>query len=295
MGASRRFARLAACLVLGTSSAGALARDEPLQLAPSSKWIMDYAEGSCALRRAFEGGGEQVMLELRQFGPGQTFQVVLTSATLSRASGAPRVKFDPDDDFEEQEEVLVFNQDGANGIVYRDSLWTSAAESAASFPEWTDAEREAREGAITGLTVVNGFRRNLTLQTGSLRQPMDAMRTCLDELLTHWGLDPAVQRNLSRPVKPIDRQSWARQILADYPDRPRMERELSGRVNVRLIVGADGKPVSCVASKDAASQPFEERVCNTLMQYARLEPALDADGHPVASYFTTAIIYQIGR
>jgi hypothetical protein len=31
------------------------------------------------------------------------------------------------------------------------------------------------------------------------------------------------------------------------------------------------------------------------MRYARFEPALDASGQPVASYFVTTIIYKTGR
>jgi TonB family protein len=123
---------------------------------------------------------------------------------------------------------------------------------------------------------------------------MAAMRTCLDELLEHWGLDAAIQRTLSRSAHPVDQMGWARRVQASYP--PELLRAgRSGVVNIRLIIGADGKPVSCMSNKDSPDRAFEEHACETTMRAARFEPALDASGAPVASYFTTVIAYQAFR
>lgn len=138
------------------------------------------------------------------------------------------------------------------------------------------------------------FGRTLTLQTGSMHQPMEAMRTCLDELITHWGFDAAVQRTLSRPVKPIDQMGWSRRVLNSYPvDMLRAGR--SGAAHIRLIVGADGKPTSCTAYKGSADPAFGEHACKTAMRYARFQPALDDGGAPVTSYLTTTVVYQTSR
>jgi hypothetical protein len=40
---------------------------------------------------------------------------------------------------------------------------------------------------------------------------------------------------------------------------------------------------------------FDEHACKTSMRYARFEPALDANGVPVASFFMTTVVYQVYR
>lgn len=268
---------------------------QPLQMTPSSKWVVDYAEDSCALRREFQAGDDRAILELRQFGPGDSLQVALVSKTLSRTSRAPRVRFDPDDDFFEPVAPFFLDIGETRGVTYSDNFRPNAVKgSLGPWEDWPPADREARERAITGLSVTRSFEQSLTLQTGPMHEPMEAMRTCLDELLTHWGLDAAAQRTLSRRVKAIDQMGWARRIQTTYPS-DMVRTGQSGRVNIRLIVGADGKPASCIPNIGPSNAAFDELACKMSMRYARFEPALDADGRPIASFFTTSIIYTISR
>ena len=121
---------------------------------------------------------------------------------------------------------------------------------------------------------------------------MIAVRTCIDDLLTQWGVDPTQYRALSRQPKPIDLPGWARKVQASYPsDMIRAGR--SGRVFVRLIVGADGRPTSCIPDRRSAETSFGEHGCDISMRHARFEPALDANGAPVASFYTTTLVYQV--
>ena len=38
---------------------------------------------------------------------------------------------------------------------------------------------------------------------------------------------------------------------------------------------------------------FQQVACDTLMRYARFDPALDADGNTIASFYTTTIQYRV--
>ncbi len=123
-------------------------------------------------------------------------------------------------------------------------------------------------------------------------RPLAAMRTCLDDLLTQLGVDPAQQGALSRLPKPANLKDWSQKVQESYPvDMVRAGR--SALVHIRLIVGADGKPASCIPDKQSAETSFGEYACATSMRYARFEPALDANGAPVASLYTTMLIYQL--
>ena len=138
------------------------------------------------------------------------------------------------------------------------------------------------------------FEPTLTLGTGRMRAPMEAMRACLHDLVTRWGLDATAQDTLSRKATPIDQIGWARQTMEHYPtDMLRVGK--SARLPIRLLVGTDGKPTACVALEGFAEPSFERAACTSAMRYARFESALDANGQPVASYFVTTIVYTVGR
>lgn len=293
MGVSRQLARLAAGLALSISPVAASAKDGPLVMAPASAWVLDRAEDSCAVRRVFKGGEDEVLLELRQFGPEQGFQVTLVSNTLTRTGTEPRVRFDPDDDFH-WPAAYFFEGDTAQGVLYSDSLRPNAMKTLRVQPEWPEAEREARELAITDLTVAGTFERDIKLQTGRMFAPMADLRDCTDVLLERWGMDADIYRTASRKAEPVGMSGWVRRIQENYP-KEHLDAMRSGMAMIRLIVGPNGKPTSCITNKDAPDHAFDEQACDIVMRYARFEPALDANGVPTEDFWSTKIYYQIVR
>jgi hypothetical protein len=286
----------AICVALAALSAQATAQtDDPLRLAPSSKWVMDYDADSCSLKRMFGAAGQQALLELRAFSPGDSFDVTVASNTIGMTDKAPRVRFEPDTVFAEPSAKFGSLGD-MEGVVFSGTLWPNlpqSAEDGEPRPPSTAEERNAREAEISALVVADSFERELRLETGPMHAPMEAMRACLDDLLLHWGIDAEAHRSLSRAVAPKDIQSWARELQEAYPRR--MVRDAkSAYVRVRLIVGPDGRPASCHLQMQVPHPDFSETACNGLMRHARFEPALDAQGRAIASYYTTAIIYRIG-
>jgi hypothetical protein len=280
-----------ASLTLGTAPLGAQTVDEPLRLASSSDWVLDYAEDSCALRRAFAAGDHQAILELRQYGPGDQLEVLIVSDTLSRTRRAPRARFEPDEAWLEPFAANFVDAGTTRGLIYTDSLRPAALKpKTEAWPAWPDADRNAREQAVTGLTIADSFERDVTLLTGMMHQPMEAMRTCLAELVTHWGLDPVAQGPLARGATPVGIDNWSRRTLQNYPS-DMLRAGKSGRVPVRLIVGKDGRPKSCHPA-GFAERSFLEAACSSLMRYARFQPALDGNGEPVTGTYVSTIVYQ---
>jgi len=283
--------RLALCFALGAPSAVALAREEgSLVLEPASPWVIHRAEDSCAVQRAFRAGDDEVLLELRRFGPDNLLQVTLVSDTLARPRETPRVRFEPDDEFLEPQTAFFFEHGDAHGVLYTDNLVPNALRGSGA-PEWTDADWEKRELAITGLTVNGVFERDLALQTGRLFAPMADLRDCTDELLERWGMDANIQHTLERPAIAVDFQTWVRRIQERYPARQQNMAQ-SGVAIIRLIVGADGKPSKCIPNNDAPDHSFDEQACEVVMRYARFDPALDANGVPTEAFWATRIFYR---
>jgi len=286
-----RTALVTASLVLGAASAFAKTAEPPLVMTPASGWVVDYADESCALRRAFVAGDETAILEMRQYGPGDQLEIALVSETLARPRRAPRVRFEPDTEWLSPTSALFVNAGTLHGILYNDDLRPEAMRPPDQpWTAWPEQDRDAREQGITGITIADSFGRDITLHTGKLHAPMDAMRACTQELTTHWGLEPAVPGPLARGASPTGLSQWARKVQEDYPSEM-VRAGKSGRVPVRMIIGKDGRPTSCQAV-GLAEQSFVEAACSSMMRYARFNPALDGNGEPTTGSYTTTIIYQ---
>lgn len=294
----RHFSVWLAAAATFLSAPGMADEAEPLQLEPSSAWVMDYADDSCALRRSFGQEGQSVWFEMRQFSPSDSFDVTIASEDLRRARSVPVTRFEPDNDLREQERALFSDYgNGVLGILFEDSLRLNVEKPSHSVnrhvpePDWNDSSRILREKSITGLYIGETFSRDLVLQTGEMHSPMKAMRACTDELLTHWGIDATAHKSLSREAEPRDMERWVSGILRHYPTSMLRDGN-NGRVRVRLLVGTDGKAQSCHIQMASRHEEFEDAACKQLVRYARFEPALDSAGHPILSYWTTSVTYM---
>ena len=264
----------------------------PVLLIESQRVAHTVAHGTHGRRRA--GPGE-TFWQFRQYQPGENAYFTVVSKDIDALPVAKfKVSVDPGSEpFTRTDALPIRYASGFEGFVFSGDLTggksTEESEDAAPLDE---QERNAREKAITGVTVANGFSKPLKLATGSLHEPMEGMRKCMDELLTHWGVDAAAQKRLVRRAKPLNIEGWARKIQADYPYEKLAKME-SGFVRVRLTVDEVGNPLSCHIQLKGTDDTFERTACGNLMRYAKFEPALDEAGKPVASYYVTSVIYRI--
>src|SRR5688572_32137942 len=95
--------------LLGTSLGSQPSSAEEIsKLAPSSPWNVDYSNDSCALRRRFGAEGNAVMMELRQFRPGNVYHLTVASNDIKRwNNGRLRFSIDPDDGAHTHEKALL--------------------------------------------------------------------------------------------------------------------------------------------------------------------------------------------
>ena len=331
-------------LAVFSSSAQAQSR---LELPPSSDWVLNYDDDSCALQRQFGESGQEVYLELRQFEHGPRFRSIVASPDFAVRRGALFVGVEPLDeslvgvpvnfhmsmakdyegklfplnfnygmrnvadmmqkllaaapDFTDEERQLIaqaipLESDSSEYAKLRENSQFNKAElrfseylqNSSSYRAYTDQQ----ESRVTGITIRRAFNRTLFLKTGSMHAPMEAMRTCLDELMTHWGIDVEAHRTLSRRVQPVDQAAWAGEIQKRYPVQM-LKEGMQGYLDIRLGISDQGKPTACHLQSPINDEAFESAACDSLMQHAKFEPALDAVGQPIASYYRTSIIYMI--
>jgi TonB family protein len=281
---------------------GALSATERRQLKPTSKWVLNYAEDSCRLARQFGDGDDQITLFLDQFGPGEWFRIMFLGKSLrSRSDTRPlrgTIRFGPHEAEADVAGLMGMTGDLPTFMVERAQRLAplSAAEKAAS----EDAERRGmefepepisaeRERAATWLELRKAFRSDFVLETGRMDQPLAALRQCAWDTVKSWGLDVDQQKSLSR--KPVAKPGiWIRS--SDYP-AAMIRGGYQGLVHYRIIVDENGKPVSCHIQASTRPKEFDDVVCRSAMKRAEFEPALDANGKPVRSYWRQTVQFRL--
>ena len=95
------------------------AQDGPA-LAPIGPWKIDYDTDSCALRRMFGTGEDQVYLEIRRFGPTEGLQAIIgTGGMKARRTGAFRYRFDSDTKWREVKGANTLElANGFSGVLF---------------------------------------------------------------------------------------------------------------------------------------------------------------------------------
>lgn len=288
--------RLASLVLLVTSLAIAPARAAtPLEyFDPASDWVLDYAESSCALRRAYsDDAGRIVYVDMRQYHPNSPVTFTIYSADVERSPEEVRYRFNPDEDNRDAgfAFALDFGEDMRGFRFLGDYLRKDdRPDDIEEFDALDPSVFVAREAEVTSMVVLEGFEQSILLRTGSLAAPMEAMRVCLDELLVHWGLDAEVHRTLSRRVELKNERGFGQDLGADFPRQLRRDGGAAS-MRVRLLVDAEGAVTDCSIYSMVGEASVGDIACETFSRYARFDPALDAEGNPVASFWTTDLTY----
>jgi hypothetical protein len=274
---------------------------KPLVLNPSSAWYVNYANDSCRLGRQFGAGDDMVYAFFDRYGPGEYFRLTLVGKPVrppvQKAEAA--IRFGP----EEQEQKLYFMEGsldkvpallfGSGRVAPPSDAEQAAIDKRNADDEWIDLApvSDVRLKAIKYLTIGKPLRRSVTLETGSMRAAFAATDKCINNLMTTWGIDVEKHKNLKRPATP--KQSPGRWVVSsDYP----LNMLSAGQpavVEFRLSVGADGIPTACHIQSTTRPKEFDDAVCKSVMRRARFDPALDAQGQPLASYYRNTVRFQI--
>ena len=284
---------------IGAQAAGGAVR----VLAPTSGWTLDFGQERCSLIREFGDADDKIRLQIDSFGPTPGYQVMISGTLVAGSDAAPisefRVGYSPDTGEREQMSMIVGKFAGENAVSFGPGFLPQATSAYAAALEF--------QRSITAITV--DFRRGkaFRLDTGSMAAPFAGMRKCVDDLVASWGVDPAVQRAVTRPPVLVDLPEGYTRVKVDLQDdRPgyterryqaiarAQARNASGLVPragyvapVRVMIDATGQPTACVAQVASASEAYKRSVCETFA--GPYQPALDAEGRPVASFVQIGI------
>lgn len=292
----RPFAGTLSCAIASLLVTPAQAAQPVAILQPSSAWIVNYKDHSCALQRAFGDEQHRVFMELDDFTLHNEFRATVSSSSFGVTFAKAIVGFEPGTPVAAKGLVKAAFNGGRRGVIFDlflDSAFDTEQDSSDSVQSGPSDEAEKqREKIVTGLFVGGSFRENLVLKTGPLAAPMDALRTCDEDLERHIGLDPQAIKSIASPAKPKDEGHWAWLIQDSYPEAA-LRADATADVRFRLVVDATGKVNDCYARPEGQLDVFGETACTLLKSKAVFDPARDANGNAVPSVYILRIVWAL--
>ena len=265
--------------------------EEGLTLSPSSEWRFREYDDRCRASRTFGEGKNLTTLWIEQGGEETNYNLTLIGRPLRHPyGGGVRIQFG-----DEPETIRSYISAKSSkdrpvlrmyGVTLVQPQLEKDKDSAA--PDISiDAERL---DAIDTLRMRTSIVEPLQLQIGSMSEPYAFLNICGAKLSV---LLSEAARPLSKEASPpvaIDSDEWLRS--RDYPPYL-VQAGMGGKLTARLTVNKAGKASSCYVIETNKPQLFDDAVCLGLMRRARFEPARDASGDPVASYFFYAVTFEV--
>lgn len=256
-----------------------------LELVPSSPWNMRYQDGSCELMRRFGSGEDQITVQFSRTQPANSFGLRLFGQPFRNADAYQDVRVAFGD-----APAAAPLKDRLSGLVGKVSFvelgsftfsgpWQTISS---GLIHWSPDQ----EATINALTIGPHRGKTYRLKLGSMRAPMQALRTCTDDLVRSWGYDPVAIAGLLRPVAPLGSPAaWVHSN--DYPAAMLRQGNL-GLVSFRLDADEVGKVVGCTILRRAGDDTFAKKTCEALSRRAQFVPALDSEGKPVRSFWASS-------
>ena len=264
-------------------------------LTASSPWKMDYTPNACHLQRGFGTAENPALLQIERVGSGDQLYISIASTAFKGIDAYSKVALNtgPDAQLPISTIFTLADMRSADGRELTTVLFAGTTLNGYSHDGQPPAPvTPEREAAITSLIVTWG-KSSIQLGTGPLGKAMAAMRECTDGLVKSWGLDPVQQASLS--VRPRPTTPFSKSIPASaYPAEFAME----GRqavITARLMIDPTGAITDCKVLEDFGEPRIAKITCDQINARIHFEPARDAAGQPVASYYVDRITWRMDK
>lgn len=283
-----------------------------IHLAPSSPWVVDYAENSCRLVRQFGGDKDLTTFALESEAPGSLDMLIIGRRLWTTSERVP-VNFIPPQAKPMDGRGTQTADKGVPSLLINNVRLLP--DEAIAIEERTQDERHAhptiRPPAVSlaeqalrkaqhekfaaqtiGVEIDARHDHPVVLDTGSMGAAIKALDQCSRDSLRDWGLDPDVDDKIVRAVWTPNAASWF--SPNDYP-RDMLVMRQESVVKVRVLVDATGRVTKCTSLSHFKAPEFNKITCDKFTQRAHFEPAELADGTKVPSYYVNKVVFRIAR
>jgi hypothetical protein len=262
---------------------------DPLMLKPAAAWTINYGDDSCQLVRQFGQGDQRATLAIEQVGPADQVNLIVSGPAVAERIDSPHaeIAFLPGGERSSRayrrarmaDGTLVFALDGVPL-----ALFAGVDEDnrrATGIPTVT----VARANRISTIAVSQAIE-PLWFQTGPMGEAMEALHACTEDLVRHWGVDPATLG----PVARVEGNPGSWITASDYP-KAALRGTGPGRVNFLVSVDPEGKPSACRVLGGEQAAALGATICDAMMRRAHFKPARDARGHAVPSFWSSGVLF----
>ena len=275
-------------------------KETATRLAPLRPWNIDFSENRCRLSRLFGTEKEPHLIFFEQAAPSGGFGLTFAGSQLKRFGRVSDVSLGAERD-EPIEPIERFYHGDVAGIgpaiiiadyqIGRfDETSVDAKEKGDEIPRLSTAGIDLDEAATIDRFVLTREEDVVSFETGDMMPAFQALNVCTSDLLRSWGLDPDEHQAYRSPVW-TNRISVSKRIARYYP-RDALNRGEMGVFRMRVIVEKDGAVSDCFLEASTESARLNSPACRQ-MRRAKFEPARDAQGEPMRSFYSTSVSYSL--
>lgn len=273
------------------------AQAKTVTLAPSSKWAISFDDEGCRLARVLGEGDDQTTMIMIRNRPGSSGDHMVIAGrpvgNIQERHGV-EVGFGPGTDINETrpyrgslgeiEPALIFSS-----VSIRPERKASQSDQSKEDQAALRAESRKLADSVTYMTVADRSD-ELRFDFGSMKDVNTVMDDCANGLIEAWGLNAEKHASAMREPVPLNAEDWIRS--SDYP-RDMLRAGQPAIINVRMIVDADGSPMECHIQSTTRPKAFDDAVCSSILKRASFDPALDAAGKPMKSFYQTTVHFML--
>ncbi len=294
-----RFCKSLLILSLAIGAPTGPAMSEVITLDPSSSWNVDYDDEQCTLARTFGPDDNRHAVFFRQWTPAQDFAFTAAGPVFGnfRSLRATEVQFNTGAEPRTTEPFVGDVEGFGSAVIYPGLTITKNNEERGKNGDRSDRYYESfpqlnldQGGDVEFVSLAHGGN-TIIFKTGDLRDAFEVMNACTQSLVNEWGLDVERHLTTTRMPKLSNFAAIWRKVGATYP-RAALSRGEQAIFRVRVMVDENGTATDCVIYEVTRTQRLDSPACRPLM-LGKYTPALDKDGQPFASFYTTSIVYRI--
>ncbi len=269
---------------------------EPVVLRPAGPWNVDLVEGRCRLSRLFGDESAPHLLVFEQHWPDDKAGLYVAGpafAALDRNKSFG-LKF-REGQTENPNPPYRGTMPGFGTSYLYHSIDLAIEDKPHPRPAPVVTSFPALDTAYASRIEFVGLRfgkEEVRLQTGSMKDAFTVLNECTQNIVLDWGFDLKQQLGATRMPYLVNNKIIP-SIVSDNIPFSRMESGDNGTVRVRLLISETGAIAECKLLGTTDPLKLEGHICRAFRR-ARFEPARDAAGQPMPSFYATTITYALG-
>lgn len=245
-------------------------------LVPSGKWTVDYAQTGCILSRDYGTAPAITSVGLKPFPLGDALEVITVSpgtptkryqiskGTLTLQPSGETFKSD----------VTVYGIPATNRTVT-----TLKAEG--------DIAAKVLRSTSVSIALADGSHKNFAVP--GIIGAAAALKTCQDDLLKGWGIDPTERDRVPTPKPRVEVPTA---MTDDYPAEA-VASHSEGTTVIVWTIQPNGLVSECRVVQSSGSKALDDAACRAIKKRGRYLPVVDREGKPATAHEMRKVVWRL--